>query len=163
MLFARRGLTWLAWWAVLMGLWLLLVNNVKLAELCAGAAAAAIAATVALVLSEQRLVALQPRLSWFPRLPLALAQLPLDSARLTVALVRALVKRSPPRGSFRAVRWRTLGDDPESEQRRAVAEALDSVGPNSYVIGIDRERGALLVHQLLRQEDPESADPMRLR
>jgi hypothetical protein len=46
--------------------------------------------------------------------------------------------------------------------RRALAETVGSVAPNTIVIGIDDERGLLLVHQLRRHGGPEDLDVTRL-
>ena len=130
------------WWVVLAALWLLLVDNTKLRELVAGAVAAALAASAATAVEERHPLRLAPRPSWLLGALRVLPRLPLG-------------------GSFRAIRFRRGGDDPESVARRAFAEALDSLGPNSYVVGIDDD--VMLVHQLVRPEDPASADPAGLR
>jgi hypothetical protein len=143
------------WWVVLAALWLLLVDNTKLPELVAGAVAAALAATAATAVEERHPLRLAPRPSWLLGALRVLPRLPIDCVALTVALVR---RRG---GSFRAIRFRSGGGDPESVARRAFAEALDSLGPNSYVVGIDDD--VMLVHQLVRPENPASADPAGLR
>ena len=132
------------WWVVLAALWLLLVDNTKLRELVAGAVAAALAASAATAVEERHPLRLAPRPSWLLGALRVLPRLPLGCVALTVALVR-----------------RRGGSFPESVARRAFAEALDSLGPNSYVVGIDDD--VMLVHQLVRPEDPASADPAGLR
>jgi multisubunit Na+/H+ antiporter MnhE subunit len=158
-----RAASWLTRWAVLAALWLLLVDTTKLPELCTGAVAAALAATAAELVGEQRKEALRPRVRWLRRLPYAVLQVPLDSVRLTAALVRLLRGGPRPQGSFRAVRWRAEERRADSAAREVAAKALDSLGPNSYVVGIDSERELMLVHQLLPGPDAASADPMELR
>jgi multisubunit Na+/H+ antiporter MnhE subunit len=153
---------WVAWWAVLVAFWLLLTDSVKLAELLTGAVAAALGATAARSIEAEPRVPLRPQAAWLRGLPRALARLPLDSALLALALGRRLLGR-PVRGSFRAVRFRARGRDPHSTARLVTAKWLDSLGPNSYVIGIDSEEDLMLVHQLVEREDPASADPMELR
>jgi multisubunit Na+/H+ antiporter MnhE subunit len=154
----RRLWAWLSWWVLLAAIWLLLVDTVKLPELLAGAGAALVATGVTELIEEEGRRGLRPRLRWVRRLPVALARLPLDSAVVTRALFGGR-----PSGSFRVIRFRGGGDDPESTARRVVAKGLDSLGPNSYVVGIDEDRDLMLVHQLVPPDDPASADPMELR
>jgi hypothetical protein len=95
--------------------------------------------------------------------PRALARVPADTLIVTAALWRRLVRRSPVGGTVRAIRFRSGGDERRSTGCRLLATGLDSLGPNSYVIGIDPERELMLVHQLVPRDDPASADPMELR
>jgi multisubunit Na+/H+ antiporter MnhE subunit len=152
-----------AWWAVLFAFWLLLVDTVKLAELAAGAIAAALGAAVAALTAGGAGARPRARLAWLARAPAALARLPLDSGLLVVALWRRLGRRRRVSGSFRAIRFQGGARDGHSVARRAAAKWLDSLGPNSYVVSIDEERDVMLVHQLVPPDDAASADPMELR
>jgi multisubunit Na+/H+ antiporter MnhE subunit len=149
--------------AVLFAFWLLLVDTLKIAELAAGAVAAGLGALAAVAVSSGGGPALRPRGAWLLRLPAALARLPLDTGVVALALWRAILRRRPMHGSFRAIRFRSGGRDGRSLARRVAAKWLDSLGPNSYVIGIDDEQDVMLVHQLDPPADPASADPMELR
>ena len=51
--FARRAAAWLAWWVLLMGLWVAVDDSIGLAELGAGAGAAALGALLAEVAGHQ--------------------------------------------------------------------------------------------------------------
>jgi hypothetical protein len=53
---------------------------------------------------------------------------------------------------------------PEDLARHALAEAAGSFSPNTVVIGVDVERGTLLAHQLLADEDDpaRAIDPLGL-
>jgi hypothetical protein len=155
---------WLLRWGLLMGLWLVLTDTDKRPELIAGAIAAAIAATVAgLVVRSGRpktvgksieLLRLGPR-----RLLRPLARLVVDTGILTVALLRRLAGRDE-RGSFRVVRYR-----PERPRRsaagRVATEIWGSLPPNRYVVGADEDEGVLMVHELVRTEQP--LDPFSAR
>ena len=62
------------------------------------------------------------------------------------------------RGSFRAVRYRP--DAPRrSAAGRAVTEIWGSLTPNRYVVGTDEEEGVLLIHELVRRDQP--IDPLQ--
>jgi hypothetical protein len=39
---------------------------------------------------------------------------------------------------------------------------MGSLSPNTIVVGVDTERGLVLVHQLQRQGDAEQIDPLGL-
>ena len=57
---------------------------------------------------------------------------------------------------------RVTQDNPRDAGRRAVAEALGSLAPNTIVIGVDPDRDLLLVHQLHRQGGREQLDVLGL-
>ena len=77
------------------------------------------------------------------------------------ALVQ-LVRPRPARGVLRAAPFRATQPTPPEMGRRALAETVGSVAPNTIVVGIDDERGLLLVHQLRRHGGPEDLDVTRL-
>ncbi|HWF51374.1 MAG TPA: hypothetical protein VG294_12115 [Solirubrobacteraceae bacterium] len=113
------------------GFCLVLIDTVDAPELYAGAVVALLAAAVFGVSREQGL---------------AEAEIALDGWRALGGCYCAYRRRSPRS---------------EPSRRRALAEALGSLTPNTIVIGIDTERGLLLVHQLRRQGRPEELDVMR--
>ena len=152
---------WFLRWALLMALWLALTDTRNEQDVVAGLVAAAIGATAAglvlrpgspnTVAKSVALVAIGPR-----RLLRPLLRLVVDTALLTGALGRALSGRRV-RGSFRAVRYRP--DAPRrSAAGRVATEIWGSIPPNRYVVGIDEEAGVLLVHELVRTDEP--LDPL---
>jgi multisubunit Na+/H+ antiporter MnhE subunit len=155
---------WLARWALLMALWLLLTDTHQWQELVAGAVTAAIGATVAglvvrpgqpkTVSKSLAVLSLGPR-----RLGRPLVRLVADTGILTLALVRALAGRRP-RGSFRVVRF-TPDPPRRSAAGRAMTEIWGSLTPNRYVVGIDDEDGVLMIHELVRTDEP--LDPLAER
>jgi hypothetical protein len=53
-------------------------------------------------------------------------------------------------------------DGPEDTARRAVTEALGTLGPNTIVVRIDTDRGMVVAHQLVATSDPGArAAPLR--
>jgi hypothetical protein len=46
--------------------------------------------------------------------------------------------------------------------QRALAEGFGSLAPNTFVIGIDRERELILAHQLRRKPPRETIDVLEL-
>lgn len=156
---ARLGAAWLGRSAVLYALWLALVDNVHTVELYAGAGAAALAGAAGV--AESRVRHSDPRMSpgMLRHVHRPLVSLVTDTARVAVALVRALAGRHPE-GRLRAARFGATADTPRDAARRSLVEVLGSLGPNRYVIGIDREDGVLLVHELVGSDQP--LDPLEL-
>ena len=145
----RRDLrSWLMWWALLAGLYLLLADSVALPELAAGAVAAAIGASGAVLVQRQRQMALRPRARWLRGAWRPLAGMVGDLVPLTRVLVtRGLLRRSGS-GVLVEVPFDATGDEPEEAAYRALTEALGSLAPNTIVVDVDRERGMLVAHQL---------------
>jgi multisubunit Na+/H+ antiporter MnhE subunit len=133
---------WTAWWIVLAGLYLLLADTVTWPEPVLGAVAAAIGATVATLVA--RVVPMSP-----PPAGAALRALAGVIGDL-VPLVRVLVTRGVLRrgGEGALVEVALAAQD---ESRRAWAETLGSLAPNTVVVDVDQERGVLITHQLTRR------------
>jgi hypothetical protein len=153
---------WLLRWCLLMVLWLALTDTKNTQDVVAGLVVAIIGATAAALVTRPgpprtvsksiALLRIGPR-----RLLRPLARLVLDTGLLTAALGRRLAGREV-RGAFRAVRYRP--DPPRrSAAGRAVTEIWGSLMPNRYVIGTDDEDGVLLIHELVRTDEP--IDPLR--
>jgi multisubunit Na+/H+ antiporter MnhE subunit len=146
---ARVLVSWLVWWLVSAALWLALVDKVDARELWVGAAAAAIAATAAVLVRSQRDQVLRPRVRWLRRAWRPLLGLVVDLWPLTVALVRRGILRREETGALTTVPFEATGDDPEQFAHRVLTEALGSLAPNTLVVEIDRERGVLIAHELV--------------
>lgn len=146
------------WFLASFALWLWLVDSLALPEVWVGLAVAALATILALAVWLFSPVRFRPRVRWARLLsgvPLGVLR---DSGILGLALWRRLARGERSRGAFRLVRFPAAGDDdPESVTWRAFVIAATSITPNTYVIGVDRERKTVLVHQLV----PESAEQLR--
>jgi multisubunit Na+/H+ antiporter MnhE subunit len=159
----RSARFWVAAWIASAALWMVLTDSVRIEELLAGAVIAALAATAADVVRRQRLApqALRPRYAlgvW----RVLLRAVP-DVGRLTRAAFAQAVERRPVRGELVAIPFPHTADDPDDATRRAIAVGLGSIAPNSIIVGVDREAGVLLVHQLEPTRNPDDLDPLRLR
>ncbi len=122
----RRMKFWLAWYVPLFGLWLLFVD------------------TLAAV-----------RARWLRGLWVLPRQVLTDSWLLAVALWRQLRRPGSVRGLFRVLPFPIEGDDAVAAARGALVTGLVSVAPNTYVVGIERNEGFMLVHQLARRRGGE--------
>ena len=160
---AGLALAWLGWWIVAGAVWLGLTDTERFPELMAGAGAAAIAATGATVVRQQRRGVLRPRAIWLARIARPLANVPRDLALLAAVLFRRLVLRRDVRGRFVAVPFTAGGESARDGTRRALAEGAGSLSPNSYVVAVDGERDLLVAHQLAPTADPAAdADALGL-
>jgi hypothetical protein len=83
-----------------------------------------------------------------------IVSLPRQIAWVSWQAVAQLVAPRQTRGTLRAVPFRAGGESSRDVGRRALAEGLGSLAPNTIVIGIDGARDLLLVHQLPRMLRP---------
>lgn len=151
---------WLAWWATCFVLWMLLVFKTEPAEIVAGAVAAAFAATGAELVRSRGYAPFAPRLEWSRGLLRLPREVVFDTWRMARLLIRHLIRGESIQGCFRIVHFSAGSrDDPHAQARRAVAEWLGSVSPNTYVLGIDEHHHVAVVHQLIRDDVPPELDP----
>jgi hypothetical protein len=160
--FLRRVVILSTGWVVSAALYLLLIDNTQLPELLVGAGAAVLAAAGLELAREQEVVGRRGRLAWLARLHRPLLTIPQDIATVSWLAVRALVHRPPSQGVFRVVPFACFGEDREPRGRLALAEAAGSLAPNTFVVGIDEERGLILAHQLRPTRGRDAIDPMGL-
>jgi hypothetical protein len=146
-LLTRRAIAWGLGWVFSAALYLLLIDITDLPELLVGAGAAVLAATGLELAREQGIVMQAIRWRWLLRLPRPLLRVP---------------RRKPAFGRFRAVPFEGQLDEPLESGRRALAEAVGSIAPNTFVVGIDGERGVMLAHQLKPSKDRKTVDPLQL-
>ena len=85
---ARRAAIALVTWALLFGVWMLLVDNDSRPEVIAGAVAAALAAAASELVRAQRIAQVRARPRWLLRAWRPLARIPLDVAIVIAALLR---------------------------------------------------------------------------
>jgi len=131
----------------LLGLWMLFVSQTQRAELVAGVCAAALGALGDGVVKAKRLAKFRPRLQWLWLFSWEPWYVLTGSAAILRALARQLAGKKSE-AQFRVVPFRAGGEDPRSAARRALAITLTTIPPNFIVVGIDKERGFLLVHQV---------------
>jgi multisubunit Na+/H+ antiporter MnhE subunit len=148
-----RAATWLAWWIVLMSLWVAVDDSFASDELLAGAGAAAIAALVAETACHQAALRLRLRPSWLlPALRLP-AQVVTDTVTVYRALWRKLVRGENPPAGFAEEPVEPGEDGPAGTARRTLLIGGRSLAPNTFALGIDAERGIMVVHRLVARDD----------
>jgi len=140
------------WWTLLMSFWVWLDDSLGLAELVAGAGAAAIGAFVAELVQYQAATHVRMRIEWMVpalRLPGRLVR---DTFRVFAVLGRRVVSGAEPPSGFRAIPVDPGDDTPEGMTRRVLLTAGRSFTPATFVLGIDRDRGLMVVHDLVLPE-----------
>jgi hypothetical protein len=148
----RRAVTWLIWFLCLNALWLVLISAFVLEETLLGILASAVAATAAVAVTQQQPLRFRPRLAWL----LPVWRLPFETARQSAlilgCLARLIARPGSSTGRFRVVEV-SLPDDPTgAATKAALLIAGESFAPNSYVVDLDRERGLMLVHEMVGPE-----------
>lgn len=146
---ARRVGSWLIWWVLMMSFWVMLDDSLATDELLAGAAAAALAALLAELVTYQAATRFRMRIEWIGpalRLPGEVAR---DMVIVYAALWRRLVHGQQPDSAFTELPARFGDDSPEGVTRRTLLVGGRSLAPNTFVLGIDPERDVMVVHQLV--------------
>jgi multisubunit Na+/H+ antiporter MnhE subunit len=139
---------WLGWFLALNLLWLALISAFDLAETLLGLGAAALGASAATVVYEQRFVTFRPRARWMLdswRLPAAIVR---DTVAVFGVLWRRLARGERIEGRFRTEPFRLGRDHQRRDARRALHTIGASIPPNTYVVGIDEDEHVVLLHEL---------------
>lgn len=153
---ARRAGAWIVWWALLMAFWVLLDDSIALAELLAGAGAAALGAFLAEIVQYQADTHFRMRVEWTePALALP-AQVVRDTVIVFRVLWRRLAHGEEPASGFRHIPVASGDDSAEGMTRRVLLVGGKSVAPNTFVLGIDRDRDLMVVHQLVVNQGEEA-------
>ena len=142
---------WLAWWVLLMSLWIMLDDSLATDELLAGAGAAALAALVAELATYQAAARFRMRIRWLVpvlRLP---GQVAVDTVTVYAALWRRLARGEQPDSAFVTVPVRFGDETPAGVTRRVLLIGARSVAPNAFALGIDRGTATMVLHQLVAE------------
>jgi multisubunit Na+/H+ antiporter MnhE subunit len=131
----------------LLGLWMIFVSMAKIDELLVGVAACLISAFADGVVKAKKFATFYPHLKsillvfWEPWYALS------GTAAIFVALARHLIGKKSE-AQLRAIAFDAGADDPTSAARRALAIMYTTIPPNFVVVGIDRDKKLMLVHQV---------------
>jgi hypothetical protein len=133
-----------------MSLWVMVDDSDATDELLAGAAVAAIAATVAEVVTYQSATRFSMRVEWLA----PAVRLPADVVRDTwivfAALYRMLVCGQEPHSGFVTLPFVFGGDTPEGMTRRFLVTGARSLAPNAFLAEMDARDNTIVVHELVR-------------
>lgn len=140
------------------GFYFLAIDITGVPELWTLAGVAVACGVTGTLAREQGFVEAQVLPWWLFRSGRLLYQIPRDIGILCWEALAQLVAPQNVRGEFRAARFNAVEQTPQAMGRRALAEVMGAVSPNSIAVGIDDERGLLLVHQLRRVGPPQKLD-----
>jgi multisubunit Na+/H+ antiporter MnhE subunit len=135
------------WWFLLLLLWLIFVSGVPLAEVAAGAVAAALAAALGMLAWRAAEARFAPRARWLFELRHLPLRLLLDTLAVFAVLVRTLLGHRPP-GRYLALPAPVRANDRRTGARRVLLTLLVSFTPDTIVVAFDQEEGFVLVHRL---------------
>ena len=145
----------LAWWALLGGAWMLLVDTVSTAEVACAVVAALAGVVATRLVFGSGIAGMRPAVSLGSALARQLARVPRDLWLLAAALGRALAGRRRP-GRFHELALE-LAVNETGNGRRAGIELLGSLAPNTIVLGVDERR--VIVHQLVARQRERASVP----
>jgi multisubunit Na+/H+ antiporter MnhE subunit len=149
---------WLVWWVLLMSFWVVLDDSIASDELLAGAGAAALGAFLAELALFQASTRFRMRIEWLvPALRLP-GQVARDTAVVFAALWRKLARGQDPPSGFRELPVRRGSDSAEGVTRRVLLIGGRSLAPNAFVLGIDSDRGVMVIHELVMSEGRAAAE-----
>jgi hypothetical protein len=146
----RKIASLIAWWALMVLLWIAYVGTTNRTEVLAGLAAAAIAVVALEVVRAQGVLNFtveRGRLARSAKAPLLIAS---DFGVVAWTLARSLARRKPVVGQYLEVPF-PAGDPhrAQREWRRAYTTTLRSMAPNTIVVDIDPERNVAQLHTLM--------------
>lgn len=139
-----------------------LIDTVDLPELYAAIAAVVLGAAGYEAARRQGIAEARVSWRWAARGWRVVVSIPRQVILVSWEALAQLAAPRSARGTLRAVPFRAGRDAPSDAGRRALAEGLGSLAPNTIVIGIDSERDLLLVHQLHRSGGREQVDVLEL-
>jgi len=146
-----KSFKFLVAWAILLGVYLILVGSASTSELWVGAV---LAAGVTVLLSWSKSTGmLALRLRWQDLAPLRYVPGAIlrETGQDFYALVRRLAGQEVEGITLR-LPFAPTGKDPESATRRALAIFGVTITPNSYVVRVDTDKGEILIRQLVGRE-----------
>ncbi|HVM19468.1 MAG TPA: Na+/H+ antiporter subunit E [Egibacteraceae bacterium] len=148
---------WVPRWLGLWALWIAVTGSLAGPDVVTGAVvAAAVAVLSTWAVNHIAPPGLQRR--WLHHLPTVAWTCVTDTVVLTRVLVSRLCGR-PVSGRFVELSFEH-GDAPSDAARRAFVTVTTSAMPNTYVVGFDRRRGTIVVHELHATDDPPIAEEL---
>ena len=136
------------WWALLLGVWLLTLSALSLAELVTGVVAALPCAVLAAVGRRAVGGAWRVRSRWLRwLLPLPLTVLA-DSCQVLLVPMRRQPRRGDS-GRLREIRLRPEGSETVAGTQKAIATTVVSVAPGTFVVDVRPDADVLVVHSLV--------------
>ncbi|HVZ16121.1 MAG TPA: Na+/H+ antiporter subunit E [Terriglobales bacterium] len=134
-------------WLILLVLWFLFVSQWKKDELLVGVVVAATAALANMVVEAQGFARFRPKLSWL----MLIWWQPWYAIDGTWATLKAMAEKlmgKKSKAQFKVAGYEANCNDARSAAKRALAVAYLTIPPNSIIVGIDRDKGQVLIHEM---------------
>lgn len=149
----RRALVGLvevvAWWALMVGVWVITLSSAPPMELYISAAAALPCALLMPTVRRTVQAAWRPDWRWLRWLVVLPFSILADTARVFAAVFVHAVMRRPLDGELTEIRLRPHEDPARSTAHVALAMVTVSATPGSFVMDSRPERNALVLHQIV--------------
>ena len=156
-------LSWLALWTSSFALMMLYVGKIAADEVLSAAIASVITAMASKVVLERHIAPLRTQWRHFAQVWRVPKYVVTGTWEICSVLAGDIFGRSRAESLICAVPFDSGGDDDESAFRRALAVAWTTATPNFVILGIDRQRGLLVYHQVRRSPIPEMAKRLGAR
>jgi hypothetical protein len=154
----QHARAWLVTFVVLWSGWILLAGEWNHYEWIAATGAAAVAATVAEIARSRSGVSARLPGAWLRRGHSAFLQVFVDFGIVLCVLARSTLRGEAVRGEFHSHESDMAGNGAAAVGTRAWRTLLADYSPNAYVVDVDHETGAVLLHELvLRRSSEEPA------
>jgi multisubunit Na+/H+ antiporter MnhE subunit len=132
-----------------MAFWVWIDDSIAVPELLVGAGAAVIAALFVETVQYQSASHVRIRFEWLAHaLPIPV-QVARDLGTVFHALFRQVLGGEQPASALEEVPVRVGGESDSTVTRRVLLTAGMSIAPNTFALGIDKERGVMIVHRLV--------------
>lgn len=141
-------------------LWLLFAGELTPAEIITATVAGLVTATAGMLLRKSTGHRQGGLILWIRFIPGLFIKALKDSWTVSVALFQVMGS-SHSQGSFRRLSFERIEENTEDEKRRVVATIGTTLQPNSYVIGFNKKRKEVLIHQLVPTDDHPIAEEIR--
>ncbi|HEX3661450.1 MAG TPA: hypothetical protein VHU89_08455 [Acidobacteriaceae bacterium] len=138
---------------VLDAFWIVCVAGFHSHELMVGLAATLLSVAFCLFTVRKLPLKFRPTLSEMAEIWRLPFNATVDVALVTWVLLQDLAGKRAP-SLFRSTPWLQNADTGRGTARRVLATAYATVSPNLLVIGVDRERGQMLFHQIQADSVP---------
>ncbi len=147
----HRILRWAGVWLIHVGLWIVYVSQISAWEILVGAAAAGFATLGAVLLWRLRFVKFSPSFRQMAEVRRIPGYAVSGTWEILQGIAKQLFKGGAP-SYLAAVPFEVGSDSSECAGRRVLAVLYTTMTPNFLVIGIIREQGLLLYHQIVPGE-----------
>jgi multisubunit Na+/H+ antiporter MnhE subunit len=148
-------LSWLLLWALSFALMLLYVGKIAPDEILFAAAGSTVSATASRIVLEKHVAPLRAQWRAAAQIWRVPKYIVVGTWEIVAVLAKQIFLGKPAESLFFGVPFEVGGDDDESSFRRALAIAYTTATPNFVIVGIDRDRGLLVYHQIKASEIPE--------